>query len=830
MAELTFTPAVPVTKDRRIVAEFEYTEQSYARFALFSASDWQIGGSSAWLNVFHEQDSKNQPLQQDLNNSEKKTLSLAGDNAMLAAVPGFYEDTLFRNDAVFYKMVDTLVNGLVYDSVLVYSINKDSAKYRAAFVSTGPGRGNYVQMQSAANGKVYQWVSPVGGLPQGNFEPVRLLVAPAGKTVVTTGTVIRLNGKTELSIEGGLSHNDRNTFSGLDDGDNAGLTFQAHVIRKLSARDTARFQTGFSAFTRYTQQRFDAADRFRVAEYERDWNLPAVYSSDEMAAGADVSLKYRNRFSLTTGGDALYNNSGFEGLREKVLASFRYKGFSWNVTGSNLNTREKVRETDFIRGVTSITQKAGPVVFGGEASGENNRWKNPGMDSLIAGSAKFFQYSPFLTLADTGNFPFKAGVIFRDDYLPDSGIYRMSSRARDWFASGGIQKNKNSTVNLRLTYREVAGNDTSPLQSYLTARAEQMFRTEKQFLTLQTFYETGSGMELKKEFAYVEVSPGQGMFQWTDYNQNGIKELDEFDIAAFSDQAAFIRIYTPGNDYVKVFTNRISQNIGLYPDRIWGQTTGLRKALSKFSNVLAYSYDNKTSSESWSEKTNPYSNGSNDSMLVSFNRNIRNVFSFNRTHQVFGLDYQIQSLNSRQLLLNGYDTRNVTMHSMKARINISRFYSLLADLSAGNRDYSSEYFAARNYRIFIRQAGTTFSYQPSSSARFSVIPRYSIKQNLAGTEEAEISELSLEWQKSIEGGGNILVRVTGNEMKYNGSPLSPVTFEMLEGLAAGNNFLWTFQVIKSLNKTLQLSVNYTGRKTTDAKTVHTGTMELRAFF
>lgn len=830
MAELTFTQQVPITKDKRIVAEFEYTEQSYARFAVFSANDWNKGGSSAWLNVFHEQDSKNQPLQQDLNNSEKKTLSLAGDNSLLAAVPGFYEDTLFRNDAVFYKMVDTLTGGVTYDSVLVYSINPDSARYRAAFAFTGAGKGNYVQVQSAANGRVYKWVAPVDGIPQGSFEPLRFLVAPASKTVVTSGTVLRLNSKTHLTVEGGLSINDKNTFSDTDDGDNAGLTFMTHLVRKITPQDSSRFQTGFSVSARYTQKRFDAADRFRAAEYERDWNLPAIYSSDETAAGADINLRYRNRFSLLTGADALYNRDGFEGLKEKLITSFRYKGFSWNFSGSNLNTRELSRETGFLRGNTGISQEAGPVIFGGEAAAEDNRWKRPESDSLIAGSAKFIQYSPFIMLADTSNYPLKAGVIFRDDYLPDSGLFYMASRSRDWFVAGGIQKNKNNIVNLRLTYREIAGNDTSPLQSYLTARAEQMFRSEKQFLTLQTFYETGSGMELKKEFAYVEVSPGQGVFQWTDYNQNGIKELDEFDVAAFSDQAAYIRIYTPGTEYVKVFTNRISQNIGLYPDRIWSQKKGFLKAVSKFSNLLGYSYDNKTSSEEWAEKTNPYSNGQNDSMLVSFNRNIRNVLSFNRTHQVFGIDYQIQSLNSRQLLLNGFDTRNVTLHSIKTRINFKRFYSFLTDMSYGYRDYSSEYYAARNYRIFIRQAGTTFSYQPSPTARVSLIPRYSLKQNLSGNEKAEISELSLEFQKSIENGGNLLAKVTANEMKYNGSPLSPVTYEMLEGLAAGNNFLWTIQVMKNLNKSLQLSLNYTGRKTTDARTVHTGTVELRAFF
>lgn len=88
-----------------------------------------------------------------------------------------FQDT-FSASKILYRKIDTIVNAVIYKDVYVYSNNKDSAKYYLNFSSVGMGNGNYTQSVNNANGRVYAWQAPVNGIPQGDYEPVIVLVTP----------------------------------------------------------------------------------------------------------------------------------------------------------------------------------------------------------------------------------------------------------------------------------------------------------------------------------------------------------------------------------------------------------------------------------------------------------------------------------------------------------------------------------------------------------------------------------------------------------------------------------------------------------------------------
>jgi hypothetical protein len=53
---------------------------------------------------------------------------------------------------------------------------------------------------------------------------------------------------------------------------------------------------------------------------------------------------------------------------------------------------------------------------------------------------------------------------------------------------------------------------------------------------------------------------------------------------------------------------------------------------------------------------------------------------------------------------------------------------------------------------------------------------------------------------------------------------------MLDGLKPGTNWTWNLSFQKIVGKNLQLSLNYSGRLMQGLPAIHTGGMELRAFF
>ena len=65
---------------------------------------------------------------------------------------------------------------------------------------------------------------------------------------------------------------------------------------------------------------------------------------------------------------------------------------------------------------------------------------------------------------------------------------------------------------------------------------------------------------------------------------------------------------------------------------------------------------------------------------------------------------------------------------------------------------------------------------------------------------------------------------------FEGNANTPVGYQMLEGLQPGKNFTWSLLAQKKLTKFLDLNLTYFGRKTETSKTIHTGTVQLKAYF
>src|SRR5690606_27479664 len=93
-------------------------------------------------------------------------------------------------------------------------------------------------------------------------------------------------------------------------------------------------------------------------------------------------------------------------------------------------------------------------------------------------------------------------------------------------------QNNNTNLAFYANYRTLKNeDDTIADERSINSRIQYNQHLFKQLLQWNTLFETNSGAFPQQDFTYVEVEAGQGNYTWIDYNNNGIQELEEFEIA-----------------------------------------------------------------------------------------------------------------------------------------------------------------------------------------------------------------------------------------------------------------------------------------------------------
>ncbi len=838
LGEITFTPEHMITKDKRIVVEFEYSDRSYARSMYFASVGYKAKTGGVRFHFFSEQDQKNQPLQQELSESEKQLLFDIGDSLWLAVVP-HVDSVEFNNNEVLYKMVDTTVNSILYDSVYVMSNSPDSAHYRLGFANVGVGKGNYVQVQSASNGRVFKWVAPLSGVPQGNYEPVMVLVSPRKTQMYTVNGDYRIGKHTTLMAEVAMSNKDENTFSPGDSYDDIGYAGRFSVENVLAlGHDSIKGWKMVSGIQHeYVQQYFQPIERFRTVEFDRDWNLNNITTrADEQLPGLHLSFENRRNQFFTYRFKSFLKGSQYKGYRHSLDLAYDVKNFFITFNGSYLTSDAPSYSSTFFRQNGQLQKKFKWFTVGVREAQDHNLL-SPGIaDSLLGGSFAFEEYEAFLQSPDTAKTRFSGFYKRRLDRLPYDGSLRLATTADDAGMGFELGRNPSQLLKIKGSWRTLTINDsslsTAQQENTLLGRIEFFMRKFKKVLTSNTFYEAGSGLEVKKEFSYLEVPSGQGIYAWTDYNGNNVKELNEFDVAAFADQANYIRVFTPTSEYIRAFYSQFSEALNVDPANAWANKKGFRKFVSRWSLQFAYRVERKTSDERLLNAYNPFQSGISDTNLLSLNSNLRASLYFNKSHPKFGADISYQDSRNKVLLVNGFDSRTQQFLSSHLRWNINKKITINTDGTYGFKTSHSEYFVNRAYDIVYWDIQPKFQYMPVNTFRIVVMYKYAHKINAGGNpqETAKMHDAGLELKYNMIGKGSLVLKGNYILIDFNASENNPLAYDMLEGYKKGNNATWNLSYQRNISENLQLNIMYDGRKSAESKMVHVGSVQLRAYF
>jgi hypothetical protein len=851
-AEIIFTAKRLITKDKRIVVEFQYSDRNYARSLLLTNVEYRTPFWIIRLNAFSEQDSRNQPLQQTLTDDDKRTLTAVGDTLLRAVVSGI-DSVGFSSDAVLYKQIDTLVSSISYNDIYVYSTNSDSAIYRLTFSFVGTGQGNYRQVNASANGKVYQWVAPVGGIPQGDYEPVILLITPKRKQLVTLGAEKRFQKQAFIVAEGAVSSNDLNTFSAFDSNDDLGYGFS------LRAGDTLRFNDSLQLLTDASSEvvtrHFTALERYRAVEFERDWNLgfqnaggsdwtnasigvnARQATATQQLANAGIALVRKNRGMVGYRFGLFHESNYYRGFRHAVNTVVQHKGTRFAAEGSLLNASGTIGKNSFLRHKTQFIQEIGRKwMISGRTQSEESQLRPVTFDTLLGSSFSYFEWEVRGGTSDTTKRFFQLFYSQRTDRLPSFNDLLAATFAENRGGTIGLLGNPNQQVRLTINWRtlQIRRTQLAPQvpENVLLGRLEYNSRFWKGAITTTTFYEAGSGLEVRREFSYLEVPTGQGTYTWTDYNSNGVKELNEFEIAVFIDQANYIRIYTPTNQFIRVYTSQFSQSLNLRPSILWENPKGWKGFAARFSNQASYRVERKTISSDAAQTLVPRFDDINDTALVSLNVSVRNTVFFNQLSSKFGMDFTWQDIRGKSLLTNGLEARGNVSREIRIRWNITKALLYTAEGRDGIKTNTSEFFGSRNFRVRYYETTQSFSIQPGTAFRLSFNYRYADKRNTPdlGNEKLILQRIGTEIKYNVLSKGSFDAEFAFFNMDYSGSISSAVAYDMLEALKPGRNYTWRTNWQRALANNLQLTLGYEGRSSPGVRVIHTGTAQVRAMF
>lgn len=835
-SEITFTANRLITKDRRIVVEFQYSDKNYARSIFFANTEWVNDKNKIFVNTYSEQDAKNQPLQQTLSTSQKDLLSIIGDSLDLA-VSNSVEEVEFSTNLVLYKLVDSLN----YDSVFVFSVHPDSAQYKITFSFVGNNNGDYVQSEFTALGKTFKWIAPdtvgLNIIHYGNYAPVSLLSTPKQRQMITAGWEHAFSKKSKLGIETAYTKFDQNTFSKINDEDDGGFggkIFFEHTSSLQKKENPLQLKS--KAQLEMINRDFSPLERFRTVEFERNWNvLNTKLIGDQYIGEGVLELSQKKWGKSEYSFNTFLAGNDYKGFMHKTNSTIQYKNFAANVVGSLLNT-SGIYNTSFLRHKANISQKIGKIKISFKDEHELNKYYNDARDSIKSTSYQFYDWEANLSSSDTSGNTWQLFYRERYDWKEKTNLLSVFAVAHQYGGGLELLKNPKNQLRLKASYRDLQIKDSTltsqRADQTILGRLEYDLKAWKGAIISNTFYEIGTGMELKKEFIYIEVPAGQGVYTWVDYNSNNIKELNEFEIAAYSDQATYIRTFVPTSDYVRTYTNQFSQSLNLNPNQIWSEKKGVLKFFAKFSNQTAYRIDRKTNATERTDAYNPFLKEIADTSLLSLGTSLRNSFFFNRTSPIFGMDYTFQDSRNKVLLSNGFDSRTNIFHQLNLRWNITRMILFQSKADMGEKENASDFLSGRNYTITYFTASPKISFQPDAKFRVSIKYEYSDKKNLPelGGEQAFISDVGAEIRYNTTEKGSILANFNFVQIKYNGNTNSSLAFEMLNSLKPGNNYTWSLTLQRTLNKNMQLNLNYSGRKTEANGIIHTGGVQVRAFF
>lgn len=812
-AELVFNTTFPVTSDMRIQVEYQFNDRVYTRFTTYNKVAFESEKLKISGYFFNENDLKNQPLEQDLSIEQKQLLANAGNDSNAMVTSSAFQ-TDYSENQILYKKTQ-----LGIEEIFEYSTNETDELYSVSFSYVGENQGNYILKDVIALGKIFEYA----GQNSGNYNPVKQLIAPEKLQLAVFKGSYNPSNKTSFNFETAFSENDKNLFSSIDDENNDGLAARFGLIQVLIDKKWKLINTTrFESINKY----FSSVERIQNIEFNRDWNLISPSGNQQLfSTSLNFSNEENKEFNYTF--EDLQFGSQFKGNRHLLNGNITSKKMNLSFNGSLLNNESNIEKGTFAKYNASSIYNLNKKWLGLKLSSEINEQKEIISQELTPFSHKFNEFEAFLGIGDSTNVFTKFGVVLRKTDSVQNDEFTKVNYSRTYYLNSKLINSESIKLSAYMHYRTVDNKNINNEKS-LNSRIVYQQQLFNQFLSFNTRYETLSGNIPQQDYTYLKTEPGQGFYTWIDYNNNSIKELNEFEIAQFQDEAEYLRIILPTVNYLPTHQNKLTQTLILNPQQ-WYSKTGVKKIFSKFYNQTYILVDNKQIRNSENFNLNPFDISSEN--LIGLNYNFNNSLIYNRTKKHFKTSFNyLKSKNKNTSSIDNIESE-LESYQLKFEHFFTDFWKLDLTGNSSNSFTNSENYNNRNYELKNEAVLPKISFYYNDNSFFSLFYEFEKKENQIGDlETLKLQKIGVEANFTNSTKNSIKADFNYISNSFTGNNNSPVGYQMLEGLQPGKNFTWTMVFLKKINSFLHFNLNYLGRKSETSKTIHTGSVQLKAIF
>ncbi|WP_298882125.1 hypothetical protein [uncultured Polaribacter sp.] len=813
LAEITFNTTFPITNDMRIAIDFQYSDRNYSRFVTFEEASYKSEKFNISAYFYNENDAKNQPIQQNLTEQQKQILANAGNDSDLMVAESAFIDA-FDENKILYKKV---TNGAI--ETFEHSKNANDELYFVTFTNVGSNNGDYELDQSTAIGNIFVYV----GVNQGSYSPIIKLTAPNKLQTFVLKSNYNSTKKTKINSEIAVSNNDANLFSSIGDDNNVAIAAKIDWEQILIDK---KWQLKSNISHEFVQQNFNTEQGWESVEFNRDWNILTNDATKNYFQSEITFQNKKNDFILYRYNNLSYPNT-FKGNKHELQSAMKLKNTSFYVNGSFLENTSTTEDNSFFRAKAKAEQDFNKKWLGAFINFETNSRQNINTKEYINTSHRFKEIETYFGIGDTTNVFAKFGFNYRNNDSIKANTFTEINNRKTFYINSKLIKNKKTNLNVFANYR-ITENTFNENEKSLNSKIVFNQKLFKDFINLATVYETSSGNVARQEYIYIKTEPGLGYYTWIDYNSDGIQDFDEFEIAEFQDQAEYLRLPKPNIQYIATQRAKFTQSLSLNP-KVWSSKKGFKKVLSKFYNQSFLSVENEQQRIGNTFNFNPFNFDENK--LIGLNFNLRNSFYYNKNLQKNSITYTYGQSRNKQQYFIGSQENKIKLYQLDYAHKFKSFWLFELMGKTSNNDLITENFTNRNYTIKSNEIQPKISFLYNENNRFSAFYHFKNKKNeLQDFEKLNQQKFGVEYFYISSKKNQISANLNVFLNDFTGNTNSPVAYQMLEGLQSGKNYTWSTLFNHKINPFLNLNLNYLGRKSENSKTIHTGSIQLKAIF